>query len=135
MSTYYGSCLCGQVTYTLTGDFDSLYLCYCSRCQKGSGSAHASNVFAKGAKLVWNLGGDLVKTYQCPNSRHSRSFCSECGSGLPIDAKEAGFVMVPVGSLDSPITLSPTARIFTESAPCWVEQINTVPSYKSFPDV
>ncbi|WP_459924039.1 GFA family protein [Desulfatiferula olefinivorans] len=33
MSITSGSCLCGEVTSEIEGDFDNFYLCYCSRCR------------------------------------------------------------------------------------------------------
>ena len=41
-----GSCLCGQITFAVTRPFLFFQYCHCSRCQKISGSAHASNIAA-----------------------------------------------------------------------------------------
>ena len=38
-----GSCLCGAVTYEVSGDFGDGYFCHCQRCRKATGSAYASN--------------------------------------------------------------------------------------------
>ncbi|WP_316042302.1 hypothetical protein [Idiomarina sp. OT37-5b] len=39
MTTYSGSCLCGKVTFEVTGEFDRFYLCHCQHCQKDNGGA------------------------------------------------------------------------------------------------
>lgn len=48
---YSGSCLCGEVTFEIEGDFEDFYLCHCERCRKDTGSAHAANLFSSTAKL------------------------------------------------------------------------------------
>ena len=44
-TTHSGTCLCGAVRFEISGSFERFYLCHCSRCRKGSGSAHAANLF------------------------------------------------------------------------------------------
>ncbi|GGB18230.1 GFA family protein [Agarivorans gilvus] len=127
-----GSCLCGQVHYSVSGEFDSFYLCYCRHCQKDSGSAHAANLFSSQAKLTWLSGEALVRTYQLPNSRHVKSFCQHCGSALP--AQLEGLLQVPAGSLDSELILRPRAKIFMASAAKWRKELKEVPSYQQLPD-
>lgn len=91
-----GSCLCGSVKYELLGEFQSFFLCHCTRCQKGTGSAHGANLFAKAGTLTWLNGESDVRTYKHPNSFHAKSFCSKCGSAIPTFAESINSVMVPV---------------------------------------
>ncbi len=128
-----GSCLCGSVKFELSGDFQSFFLCYCSRCQKDSGSAHAANLFAKASTLTWVQGESDVKTYLHPNSMHAKSFCQKCGSALPTIAESINSVVVPAGSLDSPVSIEPTAKIFISSGANWSHNLANVPSYKELP--
>ncbi|PHR98330.1 MAG: aldehyde-activating protein [Oceanobacter sp.] len=109
-----GSCLCGAVKYTVDGEFDSFYLCHCTYCQKDTGAAHAANLFSREAILTWVSGEDDITTYHLPETRHCKSFCKHCGSSLPT-YEVPGVLLVPVGSLDTQITLKPTARIFMAS--------------------
>ena len=60
-----GSCLCGEVQYTVEGKFDHFFLCHCRHCQKDTGSAHAANLFSHGGQLTWSQGEALV----IPNPR------------------------------------------------------------------
>lgn len=128
-----GSCLCGSVKYELSGDFQSFFLCHCTRCQKGTGSAHAANLFAKASTLTWLQGESAVKTYQHPNSMHAKSFCQKCGSALPMIAESINSVVVPAGSLDSPIPIEPTGKIFMSSCPSWSRNLGSVSSYEKLP--
>lgn len=135
MATQYtGSCLCGGVNYTLAGEFQSFYLCYCHRCQKGTGSAHAANLFAPSAALTWTRGEEDVKTYRHANTLHARSFCRLCGSALPVVAEHIDCVVVPAGSLDSPVPIAPTARIFLGSGAPWATHLTDIPAYQHLPE-
>ncbi len=129
-----GSCLCGEVKYELSGDFQSFFLCHCTRCQKDTGSAHAANLFAKASTLTWLQGESYVKTYQHLNTKHEKSFCQNCGSALPTIAETINCVVVPAGSLDSPISIEPTAKIFMSRCASWSKNVGNVPSYEELPN-
>ncbi|MEP3124049.1 MAG: GFA family protein [Nisaea sp.] len=75
-----GQCLCGAVKFRISGEFESFFLCHCSRCRKDSGSAHSANLFSSTAKLIWVSGEAKIKTFRLPGSRHMKSFCYDCGS-------------------------------------------------------
>ena len=95
-----GSCLCGEVTFEIEGDFDNFYLCHCSRCRKDTGSAHGANLFSSTAKLKWLSGVDKVTNFKLPSTQHNKSFCSICGSALPNIQLGGELLVVPAGSLD-----------------------------------
>ncbi|MGM0831779.1 MAG: GFA family protein [Pseudomonadota bacterium] len=115
-----GSCLCGRVVYEVEGEYDSFVLCNCKRCQKGTGSSRAANIFFKEEKIKWVSGFDKISTYHHPNSLHRKTFCSVCGSGLPTSLENFGVVFVPAGSIDSPISYSPSKELFADQRPEWV---------------
>jgi hypothetical protein len=129
--SHQGSCLCQAVRFEVVGTFDSFFLCHCSYCRKDTGSAHAANLFAPNATLTWLSATDTVKVYALPNTRHVKSFCSTCGSALPNDHN--GFVVVPAGSLDTPVTLAPTAHLFTASRAEWDHNLHTAQQFDTFP--
>ncbi|NVC95374.1 GFA family protein [Vibrio natriegens] len=133
-SVHKGSCLCGLVKYELTGTFQQFFLCHCTRCQKDTGTAHAANLFAQDSTLVWTQGESEVKTYQHPNTLHSKSFCQNCGSALPTVMESIHCVVVPAGSLDSPVPLSPTAKIFVASCSTWTKNLSQIPSFEELPE-
>nr|WP_321483857.1 GFA family protein [uncultured Cohaesibacter sp.] len=141
---YEGRCLCGSVSFVIEGKsegtFDGFFLCHCSRCRKGTGSAHASNLFSHTATLTWLSGEDLVSHYNLPQSRHGRSFCKECGSPLPRVVKtkdenedRGGALVIPAGCLETPLPMRPTAHIFTGSRADWDHDLETVPQFEDFP--
>jgi len=133
MTEHLGSCLCGTVRFKVEGAFDSLYLCHCQHCKKDTGSAHAANLFSQSAKLSWQSGADAVTTFTLPGTRHSRSFCKFCGSALP-NTQAAGVLIVPAGSLDTDVSILPTAHIFSSSKAHWEEASEEVPTFEKLPD-
>ena len=133
MSTKHaGSCLCGEVRYTIEGSFDRFFLCHCSHCRKDTGSAHAANLFASSAKLAWLSGERAVSTFQLPGTRHARSFCAICGSALPFAG--GGMIAVPAGSLDTAVPNVPDGHIFTGSRAAWDHDLHEATCHDAFPE-
>ncbi len=133
MTKHVGSCLCGIVKFEVHGDFQSFYLCHCKHCQKDTGSAHAANLFSQSAKLVWQSGEDAVTTYALPGTRHNKSFCKSCGSALPSNHIPE-LLVVPAGCLDTKISMTATAHIFSSSKADWEEGLRGVPEFKRLPE-
>jgi hypothetical protein len=131
--TIAGSCLCGAVRFEIHGAFDSFFLCHCSRCRKGSGSAHGANLFASGATIDWLAGQDRVATFRLPGTRHERSFCTTCGSAVPDIQMKGALLKVPAGSLDSPIAIRPTAHICCASRADWDKNLDQVVAISGLP--
>lgn len=129
-----GSCLCGGVQFEVEGDFDKFFLCHCSRCRKNTGSAHCANLFSSSATLNWVSGKELVKTYYLPETRHAKSFCTECGSAMPTEAAGGNMIVVPASCLDDDVTTKPTAHIFVDDKSNWEEAIGDTPNFKKLPN-
>ena len=109
---YSGSCLCGNIEYEITGEFEEFYLCHCKSCRKDTGSAHASNLFSSTAALEWLKGEEDVRSYNHNNSGHIKSFCPVCSSALPNLQMDGKLLVVPAGSLDSDLELAPSGHIY-----------------------
>ncbi|MDZ3831513.1 MAG: GFA family protein [Sphingopyxis sp.] len=128
-----GSCLCGTVRFEVSGGFDAFFLCHCSRCRKGSGSAHAANLFSSSAAVAWLAGREQVKSWRVPESRHERSFCGACGSALPGVQMDGALLVVPAGCLDDPIAIQPTAHISCASRADWDDGLEHVARLDGLP--
>ncbi len=133
MSKRSGSCLCGEVTFELDGDFDHFYLCHCSLCRKDSGSAHGANLFSSSATLTWLSGEEKITHFTLPGTRHHKSFCSLCGSALPNMQMDGKLLVVPAGSLDCDFDMRPTAHIFVASKAHWDKDLDDIPQIDTFP--
>ena len=118
--TLKGSCLCGAVAFEIEGDARHFYHCHCSRCRKSTGTGHATNLMLMGAKLAFTSGESLLRSFKPPQAqRFTRQFCGNCGSPVPRYVPEMGFALVPAGSVDSEIPLTPQARIYWDSRAAW----------------
>jgi len=130
-----GSCLCGDIHFEVEGDFESFFLCHCSHCRKDTGSAHAASLFSTSAKLTWISGKQQAKVFKLPTTRHVKSFCSNCGSALPFEDKDDGYLAVPAGSLDCKVPIEPTAHIFMASKADWEQNLDKVLKFDAFPQM
>lgn len=131
--TLRGSCLCGAVHFTATGEGRRFYHCHCSRCRKASGTGHASNLFLKGA-LSWDRGEDRVVNYKLPDAdRFTNSFCVTCGARVPRFVEAFGMVFIPAGSLDDDPGIEPQARIFIGSRAAWSCGAAELPEFAEYP--
>lgn len=126
-----GSCLCGAVQFEIEGDFERFYLCHCEYCRKDTGSAHAANLFSSNAAITWLSGAEKITRFDLPNTRHSKGFCSVCGSALP--HRNGDLLAVPAGCLDTEVRIKPNAHIFVASRAGWDHALEKIPMLDGFP--
>ena len=127
-----GSCLCGGIHYTATGEARAFFHCHCSRCRKASGTGHASNLFVKGS-LSWESGEDLITSFKLPDAeRFTNTFCRICGGRVPTFLESIGIAFIPAGSLDDEPDLGPQARIFGSSRAAWSCDSSALPVFDEY---
>jgi hypothetical protein len=54
-SNVHGSCLCGAVTFEVSPPFQRMIHYHCSRCRKGTGTGHATNLITNPAVVFQHL--------------------------------------------------------------------------------
>jgi hypothetical protein len=132
--TLRGSCLCGSVTYEVTAPYLRFAHCYCSRCRKATGSAHATNLYVALENFRWTSGEELTVRYDLPSARRfATTFCRVCGSPLPHHTRSRSAVVVPAGSLDVEPSLRPQVRIFWSSRAGWSRTEDDLPMLDEVP--
>ena len=132
---YNGGCICGSVTYEITGVARGFYHCHCKRCRKSSGTGHASNIILKPETVNWTAGEDLLGRYKVPDAeRFGTVFCTTCGSPLPRIAPDLSVAVIPAGSLDTEPPLEPTARIMYDSRAAWSCTDEGIPAWSEYPE-
>ena len=115
-----GSCLCGSVSYEISGEPGQFWHCHCSRCRKATGTGHATNILMKPDSVDWSKGKDLLTYYKVPDAkRFATVFCRVCGSLMPRVAPDMSIAVVPAGTLDDDPGLRPQGRIFQDSKAPW----------------
>ena len=118
-----GRCLCGAVTYELTGDLLATAVCHCDHCQRQGGSAFSVNLVAHESQLT--IKGEL-RTYDERGERSDdvyvrRRFCPSCGSPIVSElTKSEGIVAVKAGTLDEKSTVLPTIEAWCVDRQPWV---------------
>jgi hypothetical protein len=114
-----GGCLCGAVRYRVKGDQYLSGICYCTRCQKRTGSAYGNGAYFE-EKVVEITRGTL-KTYEYHSDESHRwlriEFCPTCGSTVTWTAEFLpGMRAITSGSLDDPNWLTFKRHYWTRSA-------------------
>ena len=94
-----GSCLCGAVSFTVTGDLPPPDACHCSQCRKQSGHVWASTDVPRAALSI--SGEDRVTWFQS-SEQVRRGFCATCGSVLFWDPPARASIAVAMGAFDAP---------------------------------
>jgi hypothetical protein len=129
-----GSCLCGAIHYEATPPFGRFQLCFCSRCQKFTGSAHASNLLLRIEQFRWTQGEEQLGRFALPDAQFfATSFCKVCGSSLPWENQPSTYVIVPVGTLDVDPEVRPERTIFWESRAAWYVPPHELPTFAELP--
>ena len=101
-----GSCLCGAVTYRVSGPLRPVIGCHCAQCRKTSGhhvaatSALRESVEVTG-EVRWFRSSDTAR----------RGFCPACGSNLFWDGPGANMAIM-AGTLDGPTGLRMAGHIY-----------------------
>jgi hypothetical protein len=135
LTTATGKCLCGEVSYEISGNLGIFQYCHCSRCRKFTGSAHAANLIVAPEQFKWLSGEEYVGRHELEEAKHfATCFCKKCGSSLPWMTKTQKAVVVPAGSLDSDPGIRPTQNIFWGSKACWYEDANGLVKFEELPE-
>ncbi|SDS00248.1 Uncharacterized conserved protein [Halopseudomonas litoralis] len=119
MTQFTGSCLCGNVRLTATGQPDRVGICHCLDCRKHHGALfHSSAIFARDAVTVTGE----TREYQ------GRYFCPRCGSS--VFSRTADEIEVNLGSLDTPDQLKPTYELWTIRREAWLPDFPLTERYE-----
>lgn len=132
--TLHGSCLCGDVSFALSGAPDRWFQCHCSRCRRGRSAVHGSNTFYPAAQFQWRTGRERVRSYKLPDAqRFTVSFCVRCGGGAPVMRDNVPFVLVPAGLIDGDLGARPHAHIHVASKAPWYTLRDALPRFDELP--
>jgi len=119
MKPFNGSCLCGQVHFRILAEPGASRICWCRDCQKLAANGTVNAVFPSEAIEVTGTLAQFIKTADSGN-QITRRFCAQCGTQIFSDSTgRPGLTVVRLGTLDEPSAITPTANIWTASAPDW----------------
>jgi hypothetical protein len=114
-----GSCLCGDVTFTV--ELPSLFCahCHCTMCQRNHGAAFVTWVGVARERLAVETGEAALVRY--PSSEHgTRTFCGRCGTSLFCEnSHHPDRVDVPLANLLEPIDRVPQLHAYWSDRASW----------------
>lgn len=101
-----GSCLCGAVSYKVSGPLRPVIACHCTQCRKASGHHVAATSAPREAVEIT---GEISWFRSSENAR--RGFCPICGSNLFWDGPGTN-LSIFAGTLDPPTGLQLAGHIY-----------------------
>src|SRR5262249_30870860 len=130
MANYSGSCLCGDVTFTIDKDPYFAGHCHCRDCQQASGAGHTS-VGALPTDAT-KVNGKISKFQSLSDTANPvvREFCPRCGSRLFSHPEPTGpHVFVSLSALDDSSAIKPGAHIYLQSHQPWDIRDEKLPGF------
>jgi len=127
-----GSCLCGKVTYSVSGRVSDIVHCHCIKCRKAHGSAFSSVASVPAAHFKL-MGESNPKYYESSPGKY-RFFCSECGTQIYAKRTDTNFVVLRLGSLDTDFPGKERAHTWVSEGASWYDPNKELPQYdEGFP--
>jgi len=128
-TTYNGSCFCGAVELTVTGEPVAMGYCHCESCRHWSaGPVNAFTLWIPGAVEV-TKGEDLVATYN-KTPKSFRKWCKSCGGHLLTD--HPPFTLIDVYAAVIPdLPFKPAMHVFYEETVLPMK--DGLPKFKDLP--
>ena len=110
-------------------------MCWCHDCQKLAANGTVNVVFPSDTIEVTGELAQHTKTADSGN-QVTRRFCAQCGTQVFSDSTgRPGMTVVRVGTLDEPSAITPTANIWTASAPDWACISTALDEFEGAPPV
>ena len=125
-----GSCLCGDITWVVSGPPTLLSNCHCSMCRKLHGSAFATFMGVAADDFRWESGEDVVATYES-SPGGGRPFCPRCGAVVPTVMGDA--VFMPAGNVAGPLERAIDSHMFVDSKAAWHTITDSAPQFSDYP--
>lgn len=121
-----GSCFCGKVGISYSGEPAKKVLCHCLDCRKISGSTHSVNFLVPEADFV--VSGNLKSISKTADSGNpiTSYFCPDCGSTLYREGPSfAGVKIIKAGVLDGDVLEKgkPEGELFPKHRVPWQPQM------------
>ncbi len=125
-----GSCLCGDVSISISAEFQLVEYCHCQTCQRATGAPLMA--WAGAATDSVRIEGDRLSSFES-SPGVERTFCSRCGTSLTIWAAAFPDVMyVSIAALDNAASIEPEVHIWRSHRLPWLDTVDDLPRYLQF---
>ncbi len=125
-----GACLCGHISYRLSGAISRINHCHCDQCKRHTGAAFATWVTLPADQVRWE--GAAVAYFQSSDFAE-RGFCARCGSTLVWRRLNGDLIDVSVGTLDDPGSVRPEDHYWGKDELPWLHMVDGLPRYDAVP--
>ena len=125
-----GSCLCGQVTYEISGSVGDIVHCHCKTCRKAHGAAFSSVAAVPDSKFTLS-GQEKLSSYESSQGKR-RYFCSNCGTQIYAKRTDAGHIILRLGSLDDDPDSGEKNHIWVLQKASWYSIDSSLPQCQEF---
>lgn len=125
-----GSCMCGAVRFTVSGELKPPDACHCVQCRKFSGHYFVGTDLPRGAVSI--TGMDHVTWYHS-SAKVRRGFCSRCGSSMFFDPPAKDWIGIAMGAFDDPTGTHTELHVFVAEKGDYYEICDGLPQYPTIP--
>src|SRR5271154_4017081 len=127
-----GSCLCGGVSYEISGLIHSPRYCHCGNCRKFSGTAYAAWGLVPTDQFT--LASRQARVTKFDSGGGLRVFCTSCGSPLWFEpAGLSQFRGIPLGAIDDRGVPPPDMHVWVKSKVAWASISDDLPQHETHP--
>jgi hypothetical protein len=128
-----GSCLCGAIKYSVSGELGQLAFCHCSKCQKVNGTAFLAGASVEPGDFTLSDPQDYLASFESSPGVF-RKFCKNCGS--PLYSYRPGppeAIRIRVGTLDTAYAGPVQMHIYYKDHAAWFTANDDVPKHEARP--
>jgi hypothetical protein len=116
MSEFTGSCHCGEISYTFSGEPLRQINCHCKNCRKTSGGPYLANIFVSEDNLFIKGSPKVYQHLADSGNQMTKKFCGNCGAQMfSLGSGRPGIVSIRGGTIDNLEIIQPTINIFVSS--------------------
>ncbi|MDG2065846.1 MAG: GFA family protein [SAR324 cluster bacterium] len=116
MSEFTGSCHCGEISYTFSGEPLRQVNCHCKNCRKTSGGPYLANIFVSEDNLLIKGSPKVYQHLADSGNQMTKKFCGNCGAQMfSLGSGRPGIVIIRSGTIDNLEIIQPTLNIFVSS--------------------
>ena len=121
-----GRCLCGRISYRVTGPTLWSGYCHCRSCRRFTGGLVTSWLGINEDDVAFD--DETPEHYV--DGGVTRGFCKHCGSSLTYASERfPGYLQLHLGSLDDPAAVRPRAHVHHAEKVDWFEIDDPLPRY------
>ncbi|MBL8243624.1 MAG: GFA family protein [Rhodanobacteraceae bacterium] len=125
-----GSCLCGAVHFSVSGELKAPDACHCRACRKSSGHYFVSTDVPKSALTI--TGADALCWY-ASSAKVRRGFCRHCGCSLFFDPPGRDWIGIAMGAFDGPTGTHTELHVFVSEKGDYYEICDGLPQFATVP--